>query len=199
MIIGLGHKSQVGKDTFAKIFRILSINDTLTNKDIATIINFPVGGESKWEIKKFADTLKDVVCLILGCTRSQLEQDDFKKSKLPTEWGDYTYRQVLQFVGTDLLRYQFCNDVWVNALMKFYFPSRNWLISDVRFPNEAEAIKKQGGINIKINRTLAPILYHESELALNNYSFDYEIDNNGTIEDFVEQIKIFKNGILYRI
>ena len=195
MIIGLGHKSQVGKDTFAKIFRILSINENLTNKEIVNILEFPIGGESIWEIRKFADNLKDVVCLIMGCTRSQLEQDKFKKSKVPAEWGDYTYRQVLQFVGTDLLRHQFCTTVWVNALMKNYVSTSHWLITDVRFPDEAEAIRTRGGINIKIIRNDAPVLFHESELALNGYAFDKAIYNNGSLEDFVQQVRNIKKEL----
>ena len=31
------------------------------------------------EIKKFADKLKDIVCLLIGCTREQLEDQEFKK------------------------------------------------------------------------------------------------------------------------
>ena len=39
-----------------------------------------------WQIKKFADKLKDIVCLLIGCTREQLEDSEFKNKELGEEW-----------------------------------------------------------------------------------------------------------------
>ena len=33
-----------------------------------------------------ADKLKDIVCLLIGCTREQLEDQDFKNKELGEEW-----------------------------------------------------------------------------------------------------------------
>ena len=38
--------------------------------------------KSTFEIKKFADKLKDIVCLLLGCTREQLEDRGIKSLSL---------------------------------------------------------------------------------------------------------------------
>ena len=38
-----------------------------------------------------------------------------------------------------------------------------------------------------------PINYHESETALDNYRFDYAIDNNGSIEQLEKKVKRFIN------
>jgi hypothetical protein len=83
----------------------------------------------------------------------------------------------------------------------------NWIISDTRFPNELQAIKDRGGITIRINRTFTkefdtPIskncMTHESEIALLDSSFDYEIDNSGTIEDLIGKVReiLIKEGII---
>lgn len=134
-----------------------------------------------------------------------------------------TVRELLQKVGTDAMRDVIHPDVWVNALMKdytSYYPESsnehlynkfpNWIITDVRFPNEAKAIKDRQGIVIRVNRpfkvegvyekdesgfdvlkytTNRSISLHESETALDDYSFDYVIENSGTIEELIEKVK----------
>ena len=80
-----------------------------------------------------------------------------------------TPRKLLQLIGTECGREIIHPNVWVNALFSDYketpryiqkessvsfydkeFP--NWIITDVRFPNEAKAIKDKGGIVIRVNR-----------------------------------------------
>lgn len=105
-----------------------------------------------------------------------------------------TARQFLQELGTDALRNSLHPNTWVNALMADYtgtydmdtdlttYP--NWVITDTRFPNEAEAIKEAGGIIIRVTRTKEKSeSTHSSETALDDWTFDYEINNNGTIEE----------------
>lgn len=55
----------------------------------------------------------------------------------------------------------------------------NWIITDVRFPNEAQAIKNRGGIVVRIERPDNPYpkSEHESETALDNWEFDRKIVN----------------------
>lgn len=77
----------------------------------------------------------------------------------------------------------------------------NWIITDVRFPNEAQAIKDRGGILIRVNRPVSAIganklkhksiTQHPSETALDDYQdWNYIIDNNGTIEDLIEKVEV---------
>jgi dephospho-CoA kinase len=140
----------------------------------------------------------------------------------------YTIRELLQKVGTEAMRDTVHKDIWVNALMCDYkvqhkgttykgnsmivdmqnkdydFP--NWVITDVRFPNEAKAVKDRDGIMIRVNRitdfqlamektalgaeiAMNKIREHPSETALDDYEFDYTIDNNATIEELVEKVK----------
>ena len=195
---------------------------------------------SPYEIKKYADKLKDIVCLMIGCTRAELEDRIFKEKELGEEWRVYKYdgkiyttyeevkelllkhhfvgsksisnfeemcdyyittyiltpRLLTQLIGTDCFRDKIHKNSWVNATFSNYKPYENnyefvegtyikkcsecgvnfmaskhqheckdcveklnnevvypsWILTDCRFPNECEAIKKRNGILIKIDR-----------------------------------------------
>lgn len=95
-----------------------------------------------------------------------------------------TVRQFLQELGTDALRDNFHPNTWVNALMCEYPSEYNWVITDTRFVNEAEAIKKAGGIVIRIDRPgFTPINPHPSETSLDDWDFDYKIVNDMDISN----------------
>jgi hypothetical protein len=91
MIISLSGKKQSGKDTVGRIIQYLtdSTFNHLTYEQYLNEIKFEELPHSKWEIKKFADKLKDIVCLLLGCDREQLENEIFKNSELGEEWDCY--------------------------------------------------------------------------------------------------------------
>ena len=173
-----------------------------------------------WQIKKFAGKLKDCVSIITGISREDLEKEEVKSRSLGEEWNrtqkivdmygvsynsnvlvPTTIRQLLQEFGTEVGR-QIHNDVWVNALMVDYdkytsiseFTNKSWIITDLRFPNELEAIKKRNGITIRLTRGIYSndsinINAHPSETALDNAEFDYVIDNHGSIEELIEKVK----------
>jgi hypothetical protein len=122
---------------------------------------------------------------------------------------NYTYREFLQLLGTQAMRDIIHENVWVNALMSDYKPGPfypnvpiedhaklpNWIITDTRFPNELEAVVKNGGITIKVVRHVldlnsSVVGSHASETALDNAEFKYHIINNGTIDELVEQVAI---------
>lgn len=146
-----------------------------------------------------------------------------------TTYKRMTYREFLQNLGTEAMRDGLHTNVWVNALFADYKPSwkfegegieiddvslikdyPNWIITDMRFPNEMEAIKQRGGITIRIDRlytttggngipaTFSQTQFHPSETALDDATFDYTIDNNGTIEELIEKVKqiLIKEQIL---
>lgn len=285
-IIGISGKINCGKDLVGKIIQYLTTTNEYVLKNKPTFEDWMnnYSHHSNWEIKKFADKLKDIVCLLIGCTREQLEDREFKEKELGEEWRKwivyqfseysnfipsdlvfnteqecceyinnitdnkriFTYkseiltpRMLLQQIGTDLFRNQLHPNVWVNATMTDYkikyfisdvdelgceetvttkeFPVYpNWIITDVRFPNEADAIKDREGIIIRVNRSLESQVIisakekynidvsnaliketfnelrkfeHPSESALDNYKFDYVINNNGTINNLVDKVK----------
>lgn len=123
-----------------------------------------------------------------------------------------TVRELLQKLGTEAIRNQVHPNAWVNALFADWhepwvqysgcksLQPCYWLISDCRFPNEAQAIKDRGGIVIKIHRrdigaemiyevTGYPKQRHESETALKDWEFDYYLDNFGTLDDLLINVR----------
>ena len=127
-----------------------------------------------------------------------------------------TPRRLLQLLGTEAGRNIIHPNIWVNALFADY-PKivdiddkgldvyESWIITDVRFPNEAQAIKDRGGVVIRVNRPLerlgnsklpklkhTSISQHPSETALEDYNFDYVIDNEGDIDELIEKVKQLK-------
>lgn len=126
-----------------------------------------------------------------------------------------TVRDLLQKLGTDAMRNGLHPNSWVNALMADYTPTQvqwsqgplggyedgpmpNWIITDTRFPNEAQAIKDKGGIVIKVQRPgVGPVNDHPSETALKDYEFDYIINNDGSLEDLLTEIKKFVKSSVF--
>jgi hypothetical protein len=168
---------------------------------------------SQWEIKKWAGKLKDIASILTGIPKHKFENQEFKTTLLGPEWGTVTLtplnsipvfadiefnslmsvREFLQKLGTDAIRDALHTNAWVNALMADYrkidynddeqpeYP--NWIITDTRFPNEAEAIKKAGGIVIRVDRPgVKPINDHPSETGLDDWKFDYKIANVSDIK-----------------
>jgi hypothetical protein len=118
-------------------------------------------------------------------------------------------RDFLQRLGTDAIRDNLHINTWVNALMVDYialpqvgpeitedndYKLPNWIITDTRFPNEAEAIKKADGIIIRVERPgVKPINPHPSETGLDDWKFDYVINNDGSLKDLTKKVnKILK-------
>ncbi len=75
-------------------------------------------------------------------------------------------------------------DFWVNLAMRKADDFGNVVITDVRFPNEYNAIKYRNGHVWRVNKlNHKPANDHPSEIALDDFEFDWSIPNYGTIED----------------
>jgi ABC-type oligopeptide transport system ATPase subunit len=197
-IIGISGRIGSGKDTVGKIIRYL------TDSSIGGFENYE-HRFSTWQIKKFAAKMKQCVSIITGIPVESLESIDVKSGLIGDDWGDITYRKLLQLLGTEVGR-SIHENAWINALFSEYkkttlkwdcdgnstidaYPA--WIITDVRFHNEAEAIKSRGGIMIRLNRNSTVVSEHTSETALDHYAwFDYVIDNsNTTIGELIKMVK----------
>ena len=214
MIIGINGKIGSGKDTIGLIIQGL----LLTSKNELS------------EIKKFAGKLKTVATLLTGIPVEKFEDQDFKMTNLGPEWArpfydkesnvhyeTITVRKFLQLLGTECMRMGLHVNTWVNALFADYIPVvkewdelgndtlleyPNWIITDMRFPNEMDAVVERKGITIRVTRPVkksetTPRL-HPSETSLDNAEFDYEIINDGTLEDLVEKVRqiLIKEGVI---
>jgi hypothetical protein len=141
-------------------------------------------------------------------------------------WSDQlgyhmTPRLAMQLMGTEAGRDVFHKDIWIlcaaNKLRQN--PSHNIVIPDVRFPNEFSFIHNAGGMNIRVKRGEEPEWYynayqanregntdlmanynvHYSEWAWIGSQFDYQLDNEGTLEQLKAEIshciKVFTGPI----
>ena len=194
MIIGVSGYSGSGKDLVGTMIQFLASRNT-TKVSLEDILDFPINHEywleeqSGWEIKKWAGKLKTIASMLTGIPVEKFEDQQFKKTDLGPEW-DMTVRDFLQKLGTDAVRDGLHTNAWVNALMSDYTSESKWVITDTRFPNEAEAIRKKDGIMIRVERSgVKPINNHPSETGLDDYIFDHVIKNNGSIEDLLLKVK----------
>ena len=176
-LIGLGFQIGVGKDCVA---------DVLCR-------------EFGFTRMKFADALKEAVSLIFGWTRESLEDPAFKQTIDP--FWEMTPRKVLQLFGTEAVRNNIRQDVWVKALerrignLSQVQQLAGVVITDMRFLNEVEAIKSWGGQAVRIIRDAyqtsadAAVTSHKSETELLTYTdWNYVLKNNGTLEDLAESV-----------
>lgn len=280
-LIGISGKIGAGKDLVGMIIHALHCKDpdwVRNNDDVKAILNnffSPEGGylcpelkvkqslsvnNRHYETKKFADKLKDITCLLIGCTREQLEDREFKEKELGEDWfktvfhiqsnhnqletffdreeavnvmshWDENYQQevyiasedvimtprlLLQLLGTEAGRQIIHPNIWVNSLFADYTMSEegkvklrranntaasvhalkggylpNWIVTDMRFPNELEAIKSRGGLTIRLERPqlIKRDFEHASETALDNAEFDVVIQNDGTINELIDKVR----------
>jgi hypothetical protein len=93
-------------------------------------------------------------------------------------------RRTLQRLGAESVR-ALDPDFWIRAARASVEASVNPVVMpDVRYPNEAEAIRSWGGILVRVVRPgRETVDEHSSETALDGYNADYSVSNESTIED----------------
>jgi len=180
MIIGLSGYARCGKDTVAEYlvdnygFKRVAFADGIRNALLAinpfvpnhTSLNEIVAAEG-WEVAKLNPYI----------------------------------RQMLQNFGVHA-RENWSQGFWVDLAFK-QFTGGKVVITDVRFPNEYDSIVATGGDIVRIMREgVAPINGHVSEIALDNHEFKHTIhndsdllNNNGTIEELVEKVKVILTNL----
>lgn len=104
-------------------------------------------------------------------------------------------RTLLQRFGTEVVREMFGESFWVDYTMHLAESHDKVVISDVRFKNEAEAIKAAGGVVWRVERPgTGAVNGHSSENDLDEYEFDLTINNVGTIEVLHTVVDFIMNG-----
>ena len=205
--------------------KIVSISGLIgSGKD--TVSNFLV---TKHGFKRysFASPLKDAISSIFGWDRVLLEgltpESRVWREQVDEWWAaklnmpHLTPRWVLQYWGTNLFRDQFHDEIWIHSLeRKLMQESGDVVITDVRFNNELNLIKKLGGITLRVKRGPEPAWYdhavavnkgsgtvgwaigkdalftrykiHPSEYMSVGLDYDHVIDNNGTLSELHRKI-----------
>lgn len=172
----------------------------------------------------FASSLKDAVSSVFGWDREMLEGS----TKSSREWREQvdpwwaerlnmpnlTPRHILQQWGTEVLRNHFHDDIWIASVEnKLRTAQDDIVITDCRFRNELTAIKRVGGITMRVNRGPNPSWYdtavqynkgaefqelllaelndsgvHASEYSSVGLEYDHQIDNNGDLLQLYDKI-----------
>lgn len=98
-------------------------------------------------------------------------------------------RRTLQRLGVAMRHVQV--DVWVNATMiDAARAGDDVVVTDVRFPNEATAIRKFGGYLVRVDRPGLPDDDgHVSEHAWRSITPDYVVNNDGDLEHLAEEVR----------
>lgn len=173
-----------------------------------------------WQVKKFSGKLKEMASMLTGLPVEAFEDQLVKQmtlegygmtvrdflQKLGTEairnnlhedaWvnaliSEYNrsmeFKRVCSTCNTESTL-PICMSCKTNTLLDKCIT--NWVITDCRFPNEADQIKRCGGFVIRIKRPFTkPINGHVSEIALDDYKFDYTLHNDNEIEYIKTKVK----------
>lgn len=181
MIIGLGHKAQVGKDSIADVlvrkhgFTRLAFADAL--KQAALDMDPLVMSPGQVNVNLGAGRLSYIV--------EAMGWEDAKKIN--------EVRRFLQELGVAVRRID--PDIWVRRVLG-QLDDLDYVITDVRFPNEFEALKGHGALLVEVVRPGLPPLTgraarHASETALEGWDWDRVIKNDGTLDDLEYTVDTF--------
>lgn len=166
VILVSGYKRS-GKDTTAKMLKEIIEEST----------------SQKVEIISFAEPIKFTAKTIFGISDEQL--DEYKNNYRGIYYYDDSneldiltnFREVLTKVGSDALKPIFGDDVWVKVMKEKMLKSDAdvIIIPDFRFLLE-NAFKNSVTIRI-VNYDVVNDSSHPSETELDNFVFDYYLDN----------------------
>ena len=182
-VVLIGHKKRVGKDTVADFL-----------EEIAQANGYKV------IIYRFSSILKATLATTLGLGLSDIEVYKNNNTTIQISSHTLTVRQALQYLG-DALKQAFGRDVIARTVeQKINIDIKNirdlqyngkvlFIVPDFRFPNEH---RQEDWITVNVQRAKNEGDEHLSERALDNYKFDYVVDNNGSYQDLHKEVaKLF--------
>lgn len=177
IVIGFGHRRRRGKDLCCTLAR-----EYMQRQGRAA------------RVDAFAASLKAMCEIVFGFSHDQLYGP--AKHDVDPFWA-CTPRRILQLAGTEMRR-TFGEDIWVRTLERRAQadPHTSILVSDVRFPNEVDCIRRLGGIVVRVDRPEADVPVadmeedlHSSETALVDYQdWDALIMNDDSVDGLRQKV-----------
>jgi hypothetical protein len=166
MLIGICGAAGSGKDTLADLF------------------------VKKRQYRKlsFADPLYAMLGTLTGQPAARLKDRSFKEATVG--WIGKSPREMLQTLGTEWGRQMVKDTLWVEWTMRRV--DGDCVIPDVRFDNEAKAIRDAGGVVLRITRggggcLVGTAAEHASENGISPQFVAAEIDNSGDLDHLWRQ------------
>lgn len=172
-LIGITGFKRSGKDTTASV--------------MADILGY--------DLIQFAGPLKDMLRTLLRCqgidetTIEACVEGDMKEAPAPCLMGK-TPRLAMQTLGTEWGREVLGDTIWVDtALRRAAQSERGAIITDVRFANEAQAIRDAGGVIIRVERPEVGLKSdHPSEREVASIQADHILRNDRSRSDYEEYV-----------
>ena len=128
----------------------------------------------------FADPIRAGLRAALGLTDWHFNEG--KEIVIP-EYGK-SPRQLMQLFGTEFGRNLIHPDIWQIRAEAALDSTKNLVLTDCRFDNEAAWVREHGGYVIRITRDNAPQVFaHMSEDGVSDNLVNFEVQNNGTLEE----------------
>lgn len=194
-LIGISGYARSGKDTAAEVlvkefgFQRIAFADKL--RDFLYALN-PLVDVDVWTEELMVEDLNDpvqtnvdIIPIRLREVIDQIGWDGYKSTGYSDE-----IRGLLQRLGTEAGRETLWDSIWVDAAFVNLDPNGKYVVTDMRFPNEMEAIQHRDGWTWRIVRPgVGPANNHPSETSLDLARFDEYLFNDSTIIDFHEQVK----------
>lgn len=209
VLIGLNSRMHGGKDTAFGIMESWTQSSRLVVRrafadplKLSGMSSLGFNDLSKAEQIRLANVIKDT-----GVITIQWDEISPTSGQLIPRSHTITGREFWQYYGTeghrrDDLGESFSKEFWVDNLLK-----RGWttkydgvdalVITDARFPNEAERIIREGGLVVEIDadKRLGPRGNHSSEKPLPRDLVSITLDNNGSIAAFEKQVIEFMGKV----
>jgi hypothetical protein len=175
MIIGLSGYAQSGKDTVAgMLIGLYGYENVAFASNIRKLL---------YEMDPFINDGQPVFRL-----QDLIDSQGWENAKATAP----EVRRLLQDLGVGA-RALFGKNFWVDQVLNTINPTNRIVITDVRFQNEAEEIKKIEGSQIwRINRPgVGPVNNHISETDMDLWDWDAVITNNNDndMQALINQIK----------
>lgn len=180
MIIGLSGYARSGKDTVAQVLIEHFGYERIAFADA---------------LRQFAYDCNPIVSVVANemiSLKTVVDRDGWEEAKKISG-----VRQFLQTAGL-AARTNFGDDFWVKRALDKTSYTGNYVITDVRFKNEAEQVKMRDYSQMwRITRPgVGAVNNHISEHDLDDWTFDYQFINDGSLEDLTMAIKTRMQGLL---
>jgi hypothetical protein len=153
----------------------------------------------------FADSVKEACCSIFGWDIEMISgltpESRLEREKVDKWWAnrlnipEFSPRWALQHFGTDVCRNHFHNEIWIASLENKLFKQQNQnvIVTDARFINELQMIKKLDGTCIYIERGVRPSWFEYAK-RYNNSSMPVRASMR-SVSKFIKEPTMFNQQI----